>query len=62
MTGAPDYAREYFERGKGLDKLKDVRDFAVVHRLLDLKPGDKLNYSWESVAIRTAHAYKELVK
>jgi len=62
MTGASDYGREYFEHGKGLDKLKDVRDFAVVHRLLDLKPGDKLNYSWESVAIRTARAYEEVVR
>jgi len=62
MTGAPNYAREYFECGKGLDELKDVRDFAVVHRLLDLKPRDRLNYSWESVAIRTARAYEEVVR
>jgi len=42
MTGAPNYAREYFERGKGLDDAKYMRDSTLILELLNPQPNEKI--------------------
>jgi len=42
MTDSYNYEREFFQRSKGLDELKDVHDFALILKLLHPQPKEKI--------------------
>lgn len=42
MKKGSNYEQEYFQHSKSLDELKKVRDFAVILKLLNPQPGEKI--------------------